>query len=212
MLRDWVAFSSSSGHTFRSVWRALGAEAHETFQGLFLDRDCGAESLALEFLPPQKIFKFAQSFEQQFLEWTKNRSGVNSAPIVFLIGYFKMISANFLQQDFPAVNTHPSLLPAFPGLDKKVHAAAFQQTLISGFTVHLVNEELDAGPIIFQKSVDIAQAQTSDEVREKVRALEQTFLPQCLEKILKTSLCAEDRHLSTRDLQAKYKGISQCAD
>ena len=78
------------------------------------------------------------------------QSGVE---LVCLAGYMRLLSPWFVQQ-FPRriLNIHPSLLPAFPGLEAQEQAFAYG-VKVSGCTVHFVDEELDHGPIIVQKSV-----------------------------------------------------------
>jgi phosphoribosylglycinamide formyltransferase-1 len=70
--------------------------------------------------------------------------------LVCLAGFMRLLSATFIRQ-FPCaiLNIHPSLLPAFPGLDAQ-HQALEHGVRITGCTVHFVDEELDAGPIILQ--------------------------------------------------------------
>jgi folate-dependent phosphoribosylglycinamide formyltransferase PurN len=221
-MRDWVVFSSSSGLTFHSTWRALSKEAQSQFKGLFIDRKCTALENCKSFLPSHLIHDYSEcssssEFEKNFLNWAQSQNyHAQNSPLIFLIGYFKIITPQFFEAKFPLINTHPSLLPAFPGMDKKVHRLAFENTLVSGFSVHMVSEELDAGPIIFQKEVSIADAQSAEEVRDKVRQVEQQHLPLVLEKLLHTNISGEDRKISTRELQSKLKspnnqeGFSTC--
>jgi phosphoribosylglycinamide formyltransferase 1 len=75
--------------------------------------------------------------------------------LVCLAGYMRLLSAEFVRA-FPQriLNIHPSLLPAFPGLDAQRQALAYGAT-VSGCTVHFVDEELDHGVIILQKTVPV---------------------------------------------------------
>jgi phosphoribosylglycinamide formyltransferase-1 len=79
----------------------------------------------------------------------------NNVDLVILAGYMRLLSPWFVQQ-FPRriLNIHPSLLPAFPGLEAQEQAFAYG-VKVSGCTVHFVDEELDHGPIIVQKTVPI---------------------------------------------------------
>lgn len=228
MLRDWVVFSSSSGHTFHTVWRALNQDTRDRFRGLFIDRACGALELAKGFLPPEQVHDYTGlSLEDKFLEWYEKSKSSGAFPIIFLIGYFKIITPKILGAGFPLVNTHPSLLPSFPGLDKKVHSLAYENSLISGFSVHLVSEKLDAGPIIFQKAVNVADATSAEEVREIVRRTEQAYLPSVIGALVQCDIKGEDRNLTTRELRKRIQkefgqplekllerteGLSTCAD
>src|SRR5205807_2572746 len=90
--------------------------------------------------------------------------------LVCLAGYMRLLSPWFVQQ-FPAkiLNIHPSLLPAFPGLEAQQQAFAYG-VRVSGCTVHFVDEELDHGAIIVQKTVPVLDS--DDERTLAARILE----------------------------------------
>jgi phosphoribosylglycinamide formyltransferase-1 len=94
--------------------------------------------------------------------------------LVCLAGYMRLLSPWFVQQ-FPhrILNIHPSLLPAFPGLEAQEQAFAYG-VKISGCTVHFVDEELDHGAIIVQKTVPVLDS--DDEHALSARILEQEHL------------------------------------
>jgi phosphoribosylglycinamide formyltransferase-1 len=94
--------------------------------------------------------------------------------LVCLAGYMRLLSPWFVQQ-FPRriLNIHPSLLPAFPGLEAQEQAFAYG-VKISGCTVHFVDEELDHGAIIVQKAVPVRE--DDDEHTLAARILEQEHL------------------------------------
>jgi phosphoribosylglycinamide formyltransferase-1 len=90
--------------------------------------------------------------------------------LICLAGYMRLLSPWFVQQ-FPhrILNVHPSLLPAFPGLEAQEQAFAYG-VKVAGCTVHFVDEELDHGPIIVQKAVSVQD--DDDEGALKARILE----------------------------------------
>src|SRR6202171_5754338 len=94
--------------------------------------------------------------------------------LICLAGYMRLLSPWFVQQ-FPRqiLNIHPSLLPAFPGLEAQEQAFAYG-VKVSGCTVHFVDEELDHGPIIVQKTVTVLD--TDDEHTLRDRILEQEHI------------------------------------
>jgi len=94
--------------------------------------------------------------------------------LVCLAGYMRLLSPWFVRQ-FPQriLNIHPSLLPAFPGLEAQEQAFAYG-VKVSGCTVHFVDEELDHGPIIVQKAVPVLD--TDDEHLLAARILEQEHI------------------------------------
>ena len=94
--------------------------------------------------------------------------------LVCLAGYMRLLSPAFIHAfENRIVNIHPSLLPAFPGLDAQ--RQAFQHGVkVTGCTVHFVNEDLDAGPIILQRSVEVRDDDTEESL--SARILEQEHL------------------------------------
>ncbi len=94
--------------------------------------------------------------------------------LVCLAGYMRLLSPWFVKQ-FPhrILNIHPSLLPAFPGLEAQEQAFAYG-VKVAGCTVHFVDEELDHGPIIVQKA--IAVLENDDEKTLAARILEQEHI------------------------------------
>ena len=98
----------------------------------------------------------------------------NNVDLVCLAGYMRLLSPWFVQQ-FPRriLNIHPSLLPAFPGLDAQKQAFDYG-VKISGCTVHFVDEHLDHGDIILQKAVPVLD--TDDDHALALRILEQEHI------------------------------------
>ena len=98
----------------------------------------------------------------------------NHVDLVCLAGYMRLLSPSFVQQ-FPhrILNIHPSLLPAFPGLEAQEQAFAYG-VKVSGCTVHFVDEELDHGAVLVQKTVPVLD--TDDEHTLAARILEQEHI------------------------------------
>jgi len=98
----------------------------------------------------------------------------NRVDLVCLAGYMRLLSPWFVQQ-FPSkiLNIHPSLLPAFPGLEAQQQAFAYG-VKVTGCTVHFVDEELDHGAIIVQKTVPVMDS--DDEHTLSARILEQEHI------------------------------------
>jgi phosphoribosylglycinamide formyltransferase 1 len=94
--------------------------------------------------------------------------------LVCMAGYMRLLSPWFVKQ-FPhkILNIHPSLLPAFPGLEAQEQAFAYG-VKVAGCTVHFVDEELDHGPIIVQKAIFVLE--NDDEKTLAARILEQEHI------------------------------------
>jgi phosphoribosylglycinamide formyltransferase-1 len=106
---------------------------------------------------------------------------------VCLAGFMRILGPEFVKA-FPnrIVNTHPSLLPAFRGAHAVRDAIAYGVKL-TGCTVHLVDEEVDHGPVLFQAPVSVQPDDDEDSLHERIKALEHELLPAAV------ALVAHDR-------------------
>jgi phosphoribosylglycinamide formyltransferase 1 len=100
--------------------------------------------------------------------------------LVVLAGYMAILDAGFVAR-FPdrILNVHPALLPAFPGI-RSVERAFDHGVKVFGVTVHLVDEGVDTGPIVLQRAIELPDARTPAEVRERLRPIEHELLPQAV--------------------------------
>jgi phosphoribosylglycinamide formyltransferase 1 len=119
----------------------------------------------------------------------------NNVDLVCLAGYMRLLSAYFVAA-FPGriLNIHPSLLPAFPGLESQrqalEHGAKF-----SGCTVHFVDENLDAGPIILQAAVPIRDSDTEATLSERVLQEEHRIYSEAVRIVLEGRYRIEGRRV-----------------
>jgi phosphoribosylglycinamide formyltransferase-1 len=92
----------------------------------------------------------------------------NEVDLVCLAGFMRLLSAGFIRE-FPQriLNIHPSLLPAFPGLDAQ-HQALAHGVKLTGCTVHFVDQDLDAGPIVLQAAVPVEDSDTADTLSARI--------------------------------------------
>ena len=104
--------------------------------------------------------------------------------VVCLAGFMRLLSAEFCRV-FPLriLNIHPSLLPAFPGLDAQKQALD-HGVKISGCTVHFVDEQLDAGPIILQAAVAVLDGDTEETLAARILAEEHRIYSEAIRIIL----------------------------
>jgi phosphoribosylglycinamide formyltransferase 1 len=104
--------------------------------------------------------------------------------LVCLAGFMRLLTAEFCRA-FPlrALNIHPSLLPAFPGLDAQKQAID-HGVKISGCTVHFVDEQLDAGPIILQAAVPVLSDDTEETLAARILAEEHRIYSEAIGIIL----------------------------
>ena len=103
--------------------------------------------------------------------------------LVLLAGFMRILSTNFVAAwSGRLLNIHPSLLPAFPGLDTHRRALAAGVRL-SGCSVHFVTDELDGGPLIGQAAVPVHPDDTPESLAARVLAAEHRLYPRCLELV-----------------------------
>jgi phosphoribosylglycinamide formyltransferase-1 len=103
---------------------------------------------------------------------------------ICLAGYMRLLSPAFVGA-FPRriLNVHPSLLPAFPGIDAQRQALA-HGVKVSGCTVHLVDEGLDSGPIVLQRTVPVLDSDTPDTLAGRILEQEHQAYPEALRRLL----------------------------
>jgi phosphoribosylglycinamide formyltransferase-1 len=106
--------------------------------------------------------------------------------LVCLAGYMRLLSPSFIQA-FPdrIINIHPSLLPAFPGLDAQKQA--FEAGIkVTGCTVHFVDEHLDNGPVILQKEVPVLDDDTVEILSDRILEQEHKLYVEAVKKLVST--------------------------
>ena len=112
---------------------------------------------------------------------------------VALAGFMRIVTTTFLDA-FPdrVVNIHPSLLPAFPGLDAQGQAFAYG-VKVAGATVHFVDAGTDTGPIIEQRSVPVYASDTVDELKARILSVEHVLYPSALAAVVGGDLILDGR-------------------
>jgi phosphoribosylglycinamide formyltransferase-1 len=107
-------------------------------------------------------------------DWLRTRG----TQLVVMAGYMQIVGPAFLDR-FPdaVINLHPALLPAFPGTDAVSQAIAYG-VKVFGVTVHFVDEGVDSGPVIMQRSVSLPDARELDDVLPHIHAIEHQILPE----------------------------------
>src|SRR5580700_6850773 len=119
----------------------------------------------------------------------------NKVDLICLAGYMRLLSPWFVQQ-FPAkiLNIHPSLLPAFPGLEAQQQAFAYGAK-VSGCTVHFVDEELDHGAIVVQKPVPVLDGDDERTLAERILEQEQIAYTEAIRIVLEGKFKMEGRRM-----------------
>jgi len=144
--------------------------------GLYRARAAGIEALAIG----HRDFPSREAFEQVLVRELRARR----VRLVCLAGFMRLLGATFLDA-FPnaILNVHPSLLPAFPGVDAQRQAWE-HGTKIAGATVHFVTGELDAGPIVRQAAVPVLDDDTPDTLAARILEQEHRIYPEAVTDVL----------------------------
>ena len=115
------------------------------------------------------------------------------ASVICLAGFMRILSPFFLERaPGPVLNVHPSLLPAFPGVDAQ-HQAWTHGVKVAGATVHLVTPELDAGPIVAQATIAVFDDDTPDSLAARILVEEHRIYPEAIARVLTTSWHVDGR-------------------
>jgi len=119
----------------------------------------------------------------------------HAVDLVCLAGYMRLLSAGFIREFAGRVlNIHPSLLPAFPGLDAQ-HQALEHGVKITGCTVHFVDEYLDAGPIVAQAAVPVLGGDSVETLSARILKEEHRVYSEAIRLVLSGNLRVEGRRV-----------------
>ncbi len=143
--------------------------------GLSKARELGIETLAIP-----RNGRFREEHDAEIIAELNNRN----VEFVCLAGYMRLLSADFIKA-FPnkIINIHPSLLPSFAGLDAQKQAIDYG-VKASGCTVHFVDEQLDHGAIIAQKTVEVLSDDTAETLSARILEHEHELYIEALKMIV----------------------------
>jgi phosphoribosylglycinamide formyltransferase-1 len=155
--------------------------------GLERARAAGIETIVL----PHSAHATRADYDRALVAALRDR-GVR---LVCLAGFMRVLGPAFCAA-FPdaVVNIHPSLLPAFRGVDAQQQAIDYG-VRIAGATVHLVTPELDAGPIVLQRAVPVLDGDTADDLSARILAVEHEIYPEAVSRLLAGGWRVEGRRV-----------------
>jgi phosphoribosylglycinamide formyltransferase-1 len=146
--------------------------------------------LPAEFIPPGKFrTKLDEEAEQAFVK----RLVEAQVDLIVLAGFMRILKGEFLRAfTNRVVNIHPSLLPAFPGLE------AWKQALdygvkVTGCTVHFVDQGIDSGPILAQETVPVLAGDTPATLHERIQQAERRLYPQVVRALAEGKIAVKGR-------------------
>jgi len=142
-----------------------------------------------------KSFKNREDYDKKIMEYLKEKD----VDLVVLAGYMRILSSYFIKMyKNKIMNVHPALLPSFPGLHAQRQAVEYG-VKISGCTVHFVEEGVDSGPIILQKSVQVSADDTEESLAEKILKEEHRIYPRAIQLFCEGRLVIKGRKVFIKE-------------
>ena len=161
----------------------------EDAAGLTKARERGVETLVVSHRGRDR-----EAHDREIVTELKRRD----VSLICLAGYMRLLSGFFVRAfENRILNIHPSLLPAFPGIDAQ--RQAFEHGVkVTGCTVHLVDEELDHGPIVMQRAIEVLDTDTVDTLTSRLLEQEHRIYPEAVARVLKPEFRLEGRRTWSR--------------
>jgi phosphoribosylglycinamide formyltransferase-1 len=161
-----------------------------TAAGLEIARERG---IPIRVIPSQGLDR--EAYDKLLVEELRT----NEVELVCLAGFMRLLSGHFVRA-FPdrVLNIHPSLLPAFPGLDAQ-RQALDHGVKITGATVHFVDEFLDSGPILIQSAVPVLNDDTVESLSARILAQEHAIYPKAIQYMVEGRVTMEGRRVRVRE-------------
>ena len=163
----------------------------EDAAGLTRARASGLEAICI----PHRAFATRDDYDRALVRELQARD----VGLVCLAGFMRLVGTPLIEA-FPnrILNIHPSLLPAFPGLDAQRQAIE-HGVKVSGVTVHLVTAQLDGGPIVVQRAVPVMASDTAETLAARILEEEHRAYPEAVQLILDGGWRVEGRRLRTTE-------------
>lgn len=173
---------SGRGSNFQAIARAVQAGVIPARIAVVISNRAAAPGLAIARemgLVHQAISSHGrprEEFERELLVALREAG----ADLVCLAGFMRVLSAAFVRE-FPGriLNIHPSLLPAFPGLDAQKQALDYG-VKVTGCTVHLLDEGVDTGPVVLQAAVPVIEGDTVETLSARILEQEHRLYPEAV--------------------------------
>ena len=182
-MKKIVVMASGSGTLFRSL---LESDIGSQVVGLVTDAPgCGAIDIAVDHGVP--VVKVPLHDYESRSDWgvaLRAKMLELDPDYIVTAGFMRVLDADFVDT-FPSriINSHPALLPHFPGAHAVRDALAAGAT-VTGTTVHLIDHGVDTGPILAQESVVIEPGVTEADLHEQIKKIERTLLPATVSRVI----------------------------
>lgn len=172
-----VVLASGTGSLLASLLAAAADDYPARVVAVGTDRKCAAVDIAAAAGVPSYTVRLGDYADRDAWDSALTEATAEHEPdLVVSAGFMKILGGQFLSR-FPGrvVNTHPALLPAFPGAHAVPEALAYG-VRVTGCTVHLVDSGMDTGPILAQQAVEVLDDDTEETLHERIKVVERRLL------------------------------------
>ncbi len=172
-----MVLASGTGSLLQALLEAAVGDYPARVVAIGVDRDCRAATIAAEAGIPSFIVRLGDHPDRQAWDAAITEATAVHAPdLIVSAGFMKIFGAEFLSR-FPGrvVNTHPALLPSFPGAHAVPDALAYG-VKVTGCTVHVVDAGMDTGPILAQEAVAVRDGDDEETLHERIKTVERRLL------------------------------------
>ena len=176
-----VVLASGTGSLLQSLLDAAVGDYPARVVAVGVDRDCPAEQIATAAgIPSYRVAVGDYPDRPAWDDAIADATARHAPDLIVSAGFMKILGPVFLAR-FPGrvVNTHPALLPAFPGAHAVPEALAYG-VKVSGCTVHLVDAGVDTGPILAQRAVEVLDGDDEASLHERIKVVERRLLVEVL--------------------------------
>jgi phosphoribosylglycinamide formyltransferase 1 len=172
-----VVLASGTGSLLRSLLDAAVGDYPARVVAVGVDRDCPAVAIAHDASVPTFTVRLADYPDRPSWDTAiASATAAHQPDLIVSAGFMKILGPEFLSRFIGrVVNTHPALLPAFPGAHA-VPASLDYGVKVTGCTVHLVDAGMDTGPILAQEAVAVLDGDDEDTLHERIKVVERRLL------------------------------------
>jgi phosphoribosylglycinamide formyltransferase 1 len=172
-----VVLASGTGSLLESLLAAAVDDYPARVVAVGTDRDCRALEVAASAAIPGYTVRLGDYPDRNAWDAAVTEATAQHQPdLVVSAGFMKILGAQFLSQFLGrVVNTHPALLPAFPGAHAVPEALAYG-VRVTGCTVHLVDAGVDTGPILAQEAIPVLDGDDEASLHERIKVVERRLL------------------------------------
>ena len=172
-----MVLASGTGSLLQALLDAAVGDYPVRVVAVGTDRDCRAVRIAADAAIPSYTVRVGDHPDRSAWDGAITAAtAVHDPDLIVSAGFMKILGQQFLSR-FPGrvVNTHPALLPSFPGAHAVRDALAYG-VKVTGCTVHLVDAGVDTGPILAQRAVEVLAADDEESLHERIKTVERRLL------------------------------------